>query len=377
MLRAFYNKNMETKFTDTEQYQYGELEYEYSNAKTMHDAPMRNKTSGAKILSKIYTWLVALGLLGWFLYSFITQVNAEGFQTAIESHGFGIIILVIAELIIILSVFGLWGKAGRFATRNKVTTFFLARSRPSATRDIRRLREEFNIADELATHENAVYVYTNYIVLFHDGVKTVLDRARLRKVTVETFDKSMPRMLLCFIFNERGIGPGKSYSILVPNTDLVALRKVFADKLEFVEQEQSTDSKRNVAPFFVFGAMMLIGIAMIVVRLAVLAENLLLFIGLFFLLAGAISIVGQFKKPTVMDATIKEGFFKIIVAVVLVGFPLLMMWIISQVEDIPLTIEGFFGTFSYNVIFVFMMSLAPLALIEGVAAIVEAIRYRR
>lgn len=342
-------------------FDYGDLQYEYSDAKTIYDAPAKEKKGIKPLFTKIYMLLVAAGMLAWFLYSIVTQSISEGFSTAFISHLLWFFILLAIEMVLILTAFKAWGKFARFTFRHN-----LVRRRRKGRVRMNQLEEEFQTAEENESKENGVYVYSNYIVIMNEGNRTVLDRGELQSVSVKQTPN--PRWLnLEFL----PAAEEKKYSTAVPYTDLLALRGVFTEQL-VVEGPQKNPSKPEPFLFVIFGVVILIGVALMVLHFTVFNDMPLIF-GEIFAAMGVLFIVIQFNR----FAVIREGVVPLLASVIVSTMIISAMILIAQLLKIEFTFTYVFGTFDYKSVLVMFLAFMLLLFVSGIAGIIKCIRYRK
>ena len=230
---------------------YGELQYEYSDAKSILDAP--TKLTLGEIICNAYLILIAVGMLVWYMYSAITHSINEGFVNAFLSGGHLIylVFLLVIELIIYLTVFHLWAKFMRFALRRNLVN----RQEPS----MRELESEFINADANKSKENALYVYTSYVVVVNHGRENVFNREVLRSVSAKKTGKNI--LELEFFLKDGN----DTFNILLPYTDIIKLRKIFSGLLFVKSEVQNIERNNEAIGAICFGGLfILIGIMLII-----------------------------------------------------------------------------------------------------------------
>lgn len=370
---AIYNETMNYKHDDSPEYAgYGKLEYEYSDAKTMLDISAQVSNSLETKIGIIYLFLVLFGMIAWFLYSLITHIIADGLANALLLHIMSFIILLVIILIIILSISNKWSEFTRFALKHN-----LVDQTPRGQHEIGKLERDIAIADEKATHENAIYIYEHHIVVLKEGEKKVINRDWIKKITAHVmFTSSGAQLWLKLIKkyqSDSSEEDEKFYDIKVPHRDLIILRKIFSDKFE-LEHEGKTiikPVKQEFGAWFIECVLILVGIAMVVCHYAFFSHIAILIGGAFFASIGIMSILHHFSDYPLVD----NGLFPFFVGI-------LISWSMPSIAMLVARSEGvsfleFFSTFHFNAVFVILFSMGPYAIFIGIYGIINWICHRK
>lgn len=340
---------------------YGVLQYEYNDAKTIYDAPAKQKLGIKPMLIKIYMCLIAVGMLAWFLYSIIAQSVCEGFKTAFVSHLLWFFMFIIIELILLLSVFSAWGKFARFALRRN-----LVNRRGRGRARVNQLEAELQAADGNLYRESGLCVYSSFIVIMDKGEKTVLNRTELSCISAKpTNDGRWLNMEFSSdIENEK-------YFALVPYTDLITLRSIFSEQLN-VEESPQKSAKPEPMLFVMFGIVILIGVALIVLHFTLLHDMPLIF-GVFFASMGVLFIIIQFNR----FAIIREGIVPLLASIILSTMLISVLSLLAQIQDIKFNFAYVFSVYDYKAVLVFFLTFMPILFTGGIVGMIKSIRYHK
>lgn len=347
---------------DCQVFDYGDLQYEYSDAKTIYDAPVKDKKGLKPLLVKIYLLLIAAGMFAWFLYSIIAQSISAGFKTAITSHVIWIFIFIAIELVLLFSAFNVWGKFARFAFRRN-----LVNRRGRGRTRVRQLEAEINEAEENESHENGLYVYSSYIVIVNEGEKTVLNRAELQNVSAKLSPNK--RWLELEFLSQSG---EEKYSALVPYTDLPSMHRTFEGQLAVDEVSIKKADKPETMLFVLFGVVILIGVALMVLHFTVFNDMPLIF-GEFFAAMGALFIIIQFNR----FAIIREGVVPLFTSIIFITLIISALSLLAKVQSIKFDFYYVFSTFDYKAVLILFVAFMLILFVSGIAGIIKCIRYRK
>ena len=339
---------------------FGELQYEYSDAKTIYYAPEKSPRRLVEKLAKSYLLLIAAGMLVWYLYSLIANSMRDGFINALlDGHLIYLAILAVIEAIILLSVFHWWGKFIRFAFRHNLVKH--------EKEGIRELKSALDKADDNIYKENALYIYHLYIVIVKNGIKTVLNRAALRSVSAWRIEAD--ELKLIFFSKDKD----NTFSVNVPYSDLTELRNIFSELLYEKPEKQRIEREKASVFSIVFAIFFILASIALIILGVKISENLLIVLGLMFICGGIMILLVQFQEC----AVVKHGLIPLLLGITFAVFSIGPMLLIAQEHGIELTFKNFFGTFNYNAIFVFFLSFTPLIIFAGIADIVYYLHYQR
>ena len=352
---------MKEKEAKYDEFDYGEVLYEKSNAKSMYDAPT-GKIGARGWAQRIYMLLLGAGLIGWFLYSVITSISQYGVGIAIVNHVAALFVLLVCELILLLSAFGGWGKFARFAMKNNLT-----RKRGIEGAQTRKLAEELATADANKASENAIRIYREYVVVINNGEKTVIRQSDLRNTRCEA--RPQGYQLTFELYDERMV----IANVLLPISDLPIVKKHF-DRFEYTPARRDKGSVGKKLPMLAFSCLpLLIGIGLIIVHCLVLPDMPLI-LGAFFAAVGAILVIAQFGDI----AVVKHGIIPIAFGLLLTLLPLGIMFTIADLtasSEEPLTIVAMLTTFTpIHAGLGLFLGLGPMLIIAGIQGIVDCTR---
>lgn len=274
----------------------GKVLYSKDNSKTQYDAYKGQAKRALRSPQGIVMLLVAVFLLFWFLYSFISaMLIGDPAKTALEylPHFFALFVVI---AIIIVTVFGLWGRFVRFAFRKNL----VSRREPN----VRALEEEVAQAEENAGRENAVTVYENYVEVKKLGERKVYDRSEIRRVTVKNGGNTFT---LAFDFY-----CGKTVYVdflEIPLTDLYIIKKIFGKHNVYVKSytaEYDTKESFSINGTQIGGMVMGIICALAgggVIALHYLVEERIpVFLGAFFIVGGVLAFFTTLSHIPVVRA---------------------------------------------------------------------------
>lgn len=337
----------------------GDLQYEYTDAKASYEVPAKTKKN---IFISAYMLVVAAGLLVWFLYSIVTHSLQNGFGETFLAHLPYLFLLIVVELIFILTALSKWRSFVSFAFRRNL----VHRRRGRGRARVNQLKAEFEEAEENKFKENALRIYTSYIEVVCEGAITLLDREKVGTVSAKPSPNGSTLQLQ--FSAESG---EEQLAISVPYADVVELRSIFKEKL--VEQEVNKAEPPPAAMLFIiFGVVILIGVALIVLHFTVLNDMPLVF-GLFFAFIGIIFVLTQFDRFPV----IRHGVIPLLAGCVLAFTLIDLISLLFTIQGIELTFANFFATFNYNVAFVIFLAFTPILIISGIIGIVKSIIFRK
>ena len=339
---------------------YGKLQYEYTDAKTIYDAPQ--KMTFGHLFADGYYLLFGAAMLVWYLYSAITHSIKYGAKQAFLSGGhlLYLVFLFTIELIVILSVFHKWLPFLRFTTRSKIT-------HPQDSQ-INEIVADAERVKANKPRENALYIYTSYIVIKKYGIESVFSRSELRSVTAKKRGKH-DLDLQFFLGSEIN-----SYYITVPYDAIITLRKIFSEKLleeEYHEIQTVGLEKESIGPICLGSLFILVGIFLIVARFTFMKDlkNVPLLMGIIFSLFGIFPIIMKFYHYPV----VKHGFIPLFFGIIFFMLPFSIIYLIGQ--DMGTTVQTFFSTFNYNAVAVWLLSFSPMFFFSGLKEIVKCIHY--
>ena len=341
----------------------GELLWEWSNAQTMYDRRVR-QTGKQKLLARAYAVFILAGMLGWFLYSFITTCIQGGFLSAFLYHLPAVFGIIACGLILLLSTFGLWGKFLRFALRKGLT---------DNSHESRQLAEQVRLADENRAEENAVRIYPDYIVVINKGKKMILDRAQLRRIVCTRGKDS-----LTLSFH----GRDEYYNAYaqIPAAEFPAINKLLRDLLDVQsateeggEKETQTHAPvQNKVPVILFLLIFVgAGAAVIALHYTVIPDVPVL-LGAAFIAVACILILALFSE----HAVIGKGIVPLLLGLLFTAIPVATAFTVAHYMRVSFVslLERF--TIVHAVLILFL-AVGPIIAAAGIKGIVDSVKYRK
>ena len=338
----------------------GAVLYEKSNAKSFLDAP-KGKVGAKGWAQRIYMLVLGAALLGWFLYSLITSAKQPDVSVgrAIVKHLAAFFVLILAEMILMFTAFGVWGKFARAALRHKVLT----RQRRMEGVKTRQLEAEIKEADANKDKENAIRIYDQYVAVVNNGEETLLNKNDLQRVKCEARPMGY-QLTFCKYDGEELVADA-----LLPLSDLPLVKKYF-DRCDYTPAERGKGYLKKKFPMLAFTFLpVLIGVALICVHCLVLPQMPVVF-GILFLALGVLLVIGQFSDV----AVIKHGVMPIGGGLIVMALPLAAL----------VTLVGFVKEFTYvsllstftaaHAALALFVGFGPMLIIMGIAGIVDCTR---
>ena len=203
---------------------YGNLLYEYSDAKHALDMSKHERKRYIKSFTAIWILICMLLLTAWCIVNFILDLRLYDNSVVIKNYVIMFIILGVVILIAVLTVFGLWGEFMRKVSKSYRPHKIEARQR------MEELQSEFKTVDENKSRENALMIFDEYIVIKNSGKKCVIDRNEL---SVCYMIKSRTGVFLAF--HIRNNNERIPMSFMPPASDAYLIKKYLQDKLEEIK----------------------------------------------------------------------------------------------------------------------------------------------
>ncbi len=361
-IKMEYRESFEVKYLPEDA---GKVLYEKDNSKTQYDSPKGHAKRTLRSPQGIVMLLVAAFLLFWFLYSFISAaVEGDPVQALIEywPHFIG---LVAADAIIILSVFGLWGKFIRFAFRRNL----VSRQNPN----VRALEEEVEQAEANIANRNAITIYENYVEVVSSGRTKIFDRSQINRVTVEKYESVFT--LEFEFFGDKTVWID---SPELPLTDLYIIKQIFGKRnVHVVKDSEPQEKVRDQIGGTQIGGMVmgiicaLAGGGVLALHYTV-AEDIPIFLGAFFIVGGVLVFFTTLSHVPVVRAFLIPFLFGVIFTV----FPIFIGLVVvcnGQIALPWLSVQEFFCSFSGVWAAVLLLSTVGIILI--IHSIKELIAY--
>ena len=349
--------------TTTQNTDFGVILYEKSTAKHALDAPT-GKVGAKGIAQRVYMVLLAVVLFGWFLYSLINAAGDPelGIGGAILSHLASFFVLFVAEFILILTGFNLWGKFTRAVLKRGWT-----RKHGMEGVQTRKLETEIAEADANKAKEYAIRVYRDYIVVVDEGEQTVIPRSKLKLVKCEPDPRENRHgyQVTFELYDEEAVIAGMT----LVTADLPLFRKHF-DNFEYTPASREKGYLKKKLPTCAFLLVpILIGVGILILRSLLLPDMPFIF-GAFFIAVASIMMVAQFSDI----AVIGNGVMGILLGLLFTALPIaIALTIVDLVSEI--TFVSLLATFTplhagLSVFFGF----GPMLIIVGISGLVDCAR---
>ena len=346
-----------------------ELLYEYSDAKTMYDAPARGKVTLKGLISRGYIVVLGVGILVWFLYSLIAMSIEIGFGRALLYHLPAVFGMFVGEFILFLSAFAAWGKFIRFAFRHNLVN---TKAHGGEGRDLRLLEAEMNAADEQKPVENAFRVYRDFLVIINNGKKITLPRESVQKVTCQEIGDHLGLTVYADI--------AVNVAVKLPRSEFPRVRRHFKEfeyrkAVRNFEDGQSiaeNSKKFDLAPLlFSFVCLAVCGGVMAMHFTFAPALPLILPLGFGFF--GILLFLIAFEGYTPI---IKNGVIIILLGLFFTGIPVAVLFSVVSMAGVSAVSLLLPFTVVHAVLSLFL-GIGPMVLISGVAGLITSIRYRK
>ena len=339
---------------------YGEVLYENSNAKSVIDAPT-GKVGAKGWAQRIYMIVLGVALFGWFLYSLINAaMSSIGVGKAIVNHLAAFFILVLAELILMFTAFGTWGKFARAALKHKVLT----RQHRMEGVKTRQLESELREADENKAKENAIRIYRDYVVVVNGGESTAIACVKLK--SVKCVHKPAGYQMTFILTDDSQV----EANLCIPIADLPLVKKHF-DCFEYAPAEREKGYLKNKFPLLAFMFVpVIIGIVLIILRTYVL-RGMPLILGAGLLAFGVLLVIMQFSDV----AAIGHGVAPICGGLIITALPLGILFTLADLLKKSAVILLSTFTPVHAVLSVFL-GFGPLLIILGIAGLIDCMKVR-
>lgn len=216
MGRVFYGDFMD--------YNYGNILYEFSDARHALDMSKHERKRYIKSFTAIWILICALFLTVWCIVNFVLDLRIYGRSAVIKNYVILFIILGVILLIAVLTVFGLWGIFMRKVSKN-----YRPRE-PESRRRMEELQSEFQSVDANKSRENALLIFEHRIIIKTYGKERVIDREEL---SVCSMIKSRTGIFL--VFYRRGITERIPMNCMLPASDAYLIKKCLGDRLEEIK----------------------------------------------------------------------------------------------------------------------------------------------
>lgn len=338
--------------------------YSYSDSRIWLDLSPAQKMRSRVDPHKIYLVSLAVLLGVWFVTSFIYRMCAEsdkGLVALTMLPSFLIVAVCIA--ILLLSVYGLWGKFVRFALRNNLA--------PKLQRYNGKLREELDRADNQRATESAITVTERYVVIKLLGEKFVFQKDAL-SVKVK---KVLRNLQITFDID----GQTLEFPAAVPISEYVPLKKSFVNRMQTERTvSASIDMKKFILkeiPAIFFALLILTAAILLVVAHYLWVPGIPPFLGIFFIGAAGLAFCNIFSVIPVVG---QLGFPFLFAFIFLVIPPYAYVWFETEIFHNPITFVYVVTHCSvYAAGFAFFWLMGFYCLANFVSKTVDYIRFGR
>lgn len=325
----------------------------------------------------IYLYIVAAFLLFWFLYTVIDDVLQGGAQT-ILNHVVDFFALFVCVLIIILSVFKLWGKFARFALKHNLVKNGARAEVADSAEMMEEYYEKLDYPDPVPVFE----VYEEYLRVTDGAAVKVLRRSGVKRIIAYRTGKEC--LFTVVSHNSEFI---TCKGLRLPLREVKKLKTIFGEKLEvqslYGSGEEKGSAKEKLSEFREnFDATHIGGLVMGLIAVAAgcgvialhytVAENIPAALGAFFLVVGVLVVFTAFDFSPVIKAFVIPLFFGGVFAV----FPVLICLIIDGANNVSLPFSSLqeFLT-SFNAMYCCAAFLEALSVPIIISAFVRLVKY--
>ena len=319
-------------------------QYGVDNSKTQYDMQNGQKAPGFKSPFSIYMFALIAFMLFWCIYSLVFAFkNNTPIAMILANFMPSIFVIFVCGLIVVMSVFGLWGKFTRWALKkNMVSNKDGARAR---------LEAEVNAADDNIGKEKALNIYEEYIEVINYGNRQVLDRGLLREVLIKKYG------MRCTVYFTSMRGECVIAYADVPSSDIHQLNKIFGDMCKVEKYgNRKTKSDKELSVFeaanyergkFEWDGGKVAGLVMgficsavgglIVALHFLVTEQMPYPLGIFFIVGGLLVMSTVLSNMPVFKVFVIPLLFSII----FMGFPFMFVFSVSQSEGTQVVLPTF------------------------------------
>lgn len=346
--------------------------YGVDNSKTMYDTHKGQRAAVLKSPYSVYLLALIVFMLFWFAYSFVNAVKTKGGTVVLLQFLPSFFVLAVCSAIVILSVFGMWGKFARWALKKKSV---------AGNPDTNKLQAEIEAADANKGRENALNIFEDYIEIINYGVRQVLNR----------------NLLKCVILKKRGgyctaefvsiYGLSIYANAEIPSADVHLIKEIFGEICS-VEKRRRSKIKDEALPFYhvkekfkIDGAKiggLVMGFICAAAGGGVIAlhycvnKSIPMPLGLFFIAGGFLAMLTVFDNVDV----IKIFGIPFVFGVIFTGFPFMFIFSVAQSEGIKVTLPTFHEFLcSFSPLLAGMFFMAGMGVLLIIVAFVQLIKY--
>ena len=347
--------------------------YGVDDSKTMYDPQNGQRAAALKSPYAIYLIALAAFMLFWFAYSFINAVKKGGGIKVLLSYLPSFFALGVCVVIILLSVFGMWGKFARWAFKKKAVA-----GNPEANR----IKAEIEAADANKGKENALNIFEDYIEVVNFGVRTVLNRALLRNVILKKCETYYVAEFVSVY------GQSVLANAGVPAADVYKIKEIFGNACEVEKRKPPIIMDGRVyrdKEKFEIGGVQIGGLVMGLICAAAGAgviamhycvdKRIPMPLGLFFIVGGVLATLTAFSNI----AAIKVFAIPLLFGIIFTGFPFMFAFSVAQSEEVKVvlpTFHEFLCSFSpLGCGFFFLAALGVLLIIHAFINLFKLIIY--
>lgn len=322
--------------------------YGVDNSKTQYDLQNGQKAVGLKSPASVYMLALIAFMVFWYIYSLVFAIKdcvdaSQSIAVVIATFVPSFFIIFVCAFIVIMSVFGLWGKFSRWALRKNMVS--------NRNGDRARLQAEMDAADQNLGVENALNIYEDYVEVINYGNRQVLDRGLLREVLIKKYGTR------CTVYFTSMRGECVIAYADVPASDIHQINKIFGDmcKVEkYGKRKRESDKEPGVFEAmnyekgkFVWDSGKVAGLVMGFICSAVggvvvalhfcVTEQIPYPLGIFFIIGGLLVMSTVLSNMPVFKVFVIPLLFSII----FMGFPLMFVFSVSQSEQAPVVLPTF------------------------------------
>lgn len=339
---------------------YGKEVYSYSDSRTWIDLSPKQKLHIRFSPQGIFLSSLAVLLSAWFIFSFIYRMVTEADKGGVALSMLPSLVIVAACVaILLISVFGGWGKLLRWGYKHR-----MVRGKGAANR---KWHEEIKRADSRKYVECSVTVTEKFVSLSIYGQIYNF----LREAVSVNVSRIYDSLRLAFTVD----GYGFEFPHYLPAKEYVWLKKAFKDSLQVVKEEQTKFDRKKLIkeiPAICVGLFIVVISVMLIVAHYKWVSEIPPFLGVFFLTMSLLVFCNIFSEIPLIDEVGVPFSFS---AVLLIVPPWAYVWIETEIMKNQITflhILTHCTTFAAGFGFFWIMGIYTLSF-----AISKAVDYAR
>lgn len=398
-----YDENGDYKmdYDENERYDLGKWLYGVDNSKIMPEGPeVKSKIDKVKkqVLSPVGLYLTVLivFLFVWFLRTLVLMIRANDPVILIGWLTSSLFTLFVCELILIFSVFGLWGKFASWAVRKGAVS--------GSASEVRRMVSQAERAASSIGRENTFTLYENYIVIKNEGRSRYIRRHSLKELMLLK-DKYQESYNVIIILTDDKV---VNVNAVIPIEDAYILPDFLGNAVQIIDvserKKQKKEMTRNKAEVkreskyddayfdnivsnkvgyfdsdriggLVMGFIAIAGGIGVILMHFYVSDEIPWFLGAFFIFGGTLAEFSVFNAFPIVTIFIIPFLF----AVMFTVFPLGICILLYNVEGVDfMSLWQFIEIFSpVTCVVVMMTAMGLLFLAYTIIRLVKYIQYKR